>query len=81
MELDGVSLDDRFVRQLTTFLDRRLGHKLEQALFFSADVVALTHAERVAVLGALDRMPWEFEELRERFLAGDRWAETVRALG
>lgn len=80
MVLDGVSVDDRVVRQLVAFLDRPLGHKLEQALFFSAEVVALTHQERAAVLGALDRMPWEFEEVRERFLAGDSWAATARAL-
>ena len=80
MVLDGVSLDDRVVRRLTEFLERPVGHKLEQALFFSAEVVALTYAERVAVLAALDRMPWEFEELRERFLAGERWAETARIL-
>ena len=73
MVLDGVSLDERVVRELVAHLEKPLGQKLEQALFFSAEIVALTHAERDAVLAALDRMPWEFEEVRELLLAGDRW--------
>jgi hypothetical protein len=80
MVLDGVSLDDRVVRDLIAFLDRALGRKLELALFFSAKIVALTHEERLAVLAALDRAPWQWEEVRDLFLAGDRWAGTARSL-
>jgi hypothetical protein len=40
MVLDGVSLDDRVVRDLMAFLERPLGQKLEQALLFSARIVA-----------------------------------------
>ncbi len=76
MVLDGVSLDDRVVRELAAVVGKPLGTKLEQALFFSAEIVALTRVEKEAVLAALDRMPWEFEEVRERFLAGDRRGES-----
>ena len=72
MVLDGVSIDDRVVRQLAALVEKPLGHKLEQALFFSARVVALTARERAAVLAAFERLPWEYEEVRESFLAGDR---------
>ena len=80
MVLDGVSLDDRVVRDLMAFLERPLGQKLEQALFFSARIVALTHEERLAVLEALDRAPWAFEEVRELLLADDSWVGAARAL-
>ena len=80
MVLDGVSLDDRLVRNLTPFLERPLAKKLEQALFFSARIVALTHEERLAVLAALDRARWEWDEVRDLFLAGDRWAGSARSL-
>ena len=53
--LDGVSLDDRVVRDLMVLLERPLGKRLVPALFVSARIVALTHEERLAVLGALDR--------------------------
>jgi hypothetical protein len=79
MVLDGVALDDRVVRDLTAMVDRPLGRKLEQALFFSARIVALTHEEKLAILRALDGAPWEYEEVREHFLAADRWAEAARA--
>lgn len=72
MVLDGVSVDDRVVRRLATLVERPLGHKLEQALFFSARVVALTSAERAAVLAAFERLPWEYEDVRATFLEGDR---------
>ena len=80
MVLDGVSLDDRLVRDLIAFLERPLRRKLELALFFSAKIVVLTHEERLAVLAALDRAPWEWEVVRDRFLAGDRWAGSARSL-
>jgi hypothetical protein len=78
MVLDGVSLDDRVVRELTAILDGPLGRKLEQAQFFSAKIVALTHEERLAVLAALDRLPWEYEEVRGLFVASDRWPTGAR---
>ena len=80
MVLDGVLLDDRVVRDLKPFLERPLAKKLEQALFFSARIVALTHEERLAVLEALDRAPWAFEEVRELLLADHRWVGSARAL-
>jgi len=36
----------------------------------------LTFDERVAVLAALDRAPWEFEEVRELLLASESWSLT-----
>lgn len=75
MMLDGVSVDDRVVRELAALAEGALARKLEQALFFSAGIVALTSRERVALLAALDRLPWEFEEVRESFLAGDPWRD------
>ena len=80
MVLDGVSLDARAVHRLVTILDGPPRRKLVQALFFSAAVVALTHEERLAVLAALEGAPWEFEEVRDLFLAGDRWAGAAQAL-
>jgi hypothetical protein len=74
MVLEGVSLDDRVVHRLISILDGQLRRKLQQALFFSADIVALTFDERVAVLAALDRAPWEFEEIRELLLGGQSWS-------
>ena len=78
--LDGVSLDDRVVRELASVVGKPLGQKLEQALFFSAEIVALTRGERAEVLAALDRMPWEFEEIRKLLLAGERWGGCRLAL-
>ena len=78
--MDGVSLDDRVVRDLMAFLERPLAKKLEQALFFSAKIVALTHEERLAVVEAVDRAPSGFEEVRELLLADDRWVGAARAL-
>jgi hypothetical protein len=75
MVLDGVSLDDRVVRNLAAIVDKPLGQKLEQALFFSAEIVSLTFPERVAVLRALDGAPWEFEEVRELLMDGYLWCK------
>lgn len=75
MVLDGVSLDDRVVRNLATIVNRPLGEKLERALFFSAEIVALTFQERVAVLAALDQAP-DSEELRSRLMDGYLWCKT-----
>ncbi len=76
MMLDGVSLDARAVHRLASILDGPPRRKLEQALFFSAEVVALTFQERVAVLAALDRAPWEFDELRELLMDDYLWCKT-----
>jgi hypothetical protein len=70
MVLDGVSVDDRIVRRLAEVVERPLAHKLEQALFFSAEIVSLTPQERTAVLAAFERLPWEYDDVRESFLAG-----------
>ena len=63
MVLDGVSLENRVVRDLAAIVGRPLGQKLEQALFFSAEIVALTRGERAEVLAALDRTPWDSSRL------------------
>ena len=76
MVFDGVSLDDRDVRKLVAILDGELAHKLQHALLFSAEIVSLTFEERAAVFSALDRAPWEYEEIRELLLANDRWSHT-----
>ena len=79
MVLDGVSLENRVVRDLAAIVGRPLGQKLEQALFFSAEIVALTRGERAEVLAALDRTPWEFEEIRKLLLAGEGGGEPLGA--
>jgi uncharacterized protein (DUF1778 family) len=73
MMLEGVSLDVRAVHRLASILDGPPRRKLEQALFFSAEVVALTFQERMAVLAALDGAPWASDEIRELLLAGRSW--------
>jgi len=80
MVLDGVSIEDRVVRAIAAVAGKPLAQKLEQALFFSAEIVALTRGERAEVLAALDRMPWEFEEIRKLLLAGERWGGSRLAL-
>ena len=72
MVLDGVLLDDRVVRDLATIVNRPLGEKLQRALFFSAEVVALTFQERIAVLAALDEAP-DSEEVQARLMDGYLW--------
>ena len=51
MVLDGVSLEDRVVRALAAVVGRPLRQKLEQALFFSAEIVALTRGGKGGGLG------------------------------
>ena len=80
MLLDGVSVDDRVVRELAAILERPLAEKLDRALFFSAEIVALSRDERSAVLAALDRMPLGYDDVRDRLLASDRWREPRIAL-
>ena len=81
MVLDGVPIDDRVVRDIAAVVGKPLAQKLEQALFFSAEVVALTPTEKDAVLAALDRMPWEYEEVRELLLAGPSSSESHAMFG
>ena len=81
MVLDGVAVDDRVVREIAAVVGKPLAQKLEQALFFSAEVVALTRTEKDAVLAAVGRMPWEYEEVRELLLAGPRSGESHAGLG
>lgn len=76
MVLDGVSLDEQVVRELAAMVEKPLREKLERAMFFSAEIVALTFLERVAVLRALDGAPWRFEDVRERLLDCDTWCRT-----
>ena len=80
MVLDGVSLDHRDVHRLVTILDGQLSHKIQRALLYSAEIVTLSFDERAAVLAALDRAPWEYEEIRELLLANDRWSHTRAVL-
>jgi hypothetical protein len=77
MIIGGVWVDDRHVRKLVPILERSLGWRLEQALLFRAQVVALTREEKRAVLSALERVP-ELEEVRELLLADEQWSEEGR---
>jgi hypothetical protein len=77
MVLDGVLVDDRVVRELAAIVDRPLGQKLERALFFSAEIVALTREERETVMAALNRDHRESKDVRERLLTGARWGEVA----
>jgi len=81
MVLDGVPIEDRVVRAIAAVAGKPLAQKLEQALFFSAEVVALTRTEKDAVLAALDRMPWEYEEVRELLMAGPSSSASDAELG
>jgi hypothetical protein len=76
MVFDGVSLDDRDVQKLATILEGPLEIKLRQALLFSAEVVCLTFDERAAVFAALDRAPWDYEEIRDLLMTNDTWSHT-----
>jgi len=71
MLLDGVLVEDRVVRELTAIVNRRLAQRLQQALFFSAEIVALTREEKAEVIAALNR-DLESKDVRERFLTGPR---------
>jgi len=71
MLLDGVLVEDRIARELTANVNRPLGHRLQQALFFSAEIVALTRQEKAEVIAALNRNI-ESKDVRERFLTGPR---------
>ena len=73
MLLDGVPIDDALVRRLTAILGRPLSSKLEQALLFRAQIVALTRAEKAAILEALEKAPPDLEAVREQLSADPRW--------
>jgi len=73
MIMGGVWVDDVVVRRLAAKLERRpLGRKLEQALLFRAQVVAMTRDEKETVLSALEGAP-ELEDVRTLLLADDNW--------
>ena len=82
MIIGGVWIDDRHVRELAAIVDRPVGRRLEQALLFRAQIVAMTREEKRAVLSALDRAPANLEDVRELLLADESWREGGRgALG
>lgn len=73
MLLGGVPIDDQLVRRLTTILGRPVGDKLDRALLFRAQIVALTREEKIAILAALENAPTDLEPLRESLMADARW--------
>jgi len=73
MVLGGVPIEDQLVRRLTTVLGRPVADKLDRALLFRAQVVALTRDEKVAILTALEKAPPELERLRESLMADAGW--------
>jgi hypothetical protein len=73
MLLGGVPIDDELVRRLAAIVGRPLAGRLDQALLFRAQVVALTRDEKEAILAALVQAPPELEALRELLVADERW--------
>ena len=65
MNLAGVPVEDRLVRELAAMLDKPLRSKLEQALLFHSKVVGLSWSEREAVLAALEGASPALGEVRE----------------
>jgi len=78
MLLGGVPIDDRLVRRLSGILDRPLGNKLDHALLFRAQIVALTREEKEAILTALEKAPPELEPLRQLLIADAQWRRRGR---
>jgi len=75
MIMGEVWVDDDVVRRLAAMLERRpLGRRLEQALLFRAQVIAMTRNEKEDVLAALARAP-ELEDVHDLLLADDNWRE------
>jgi len=72
MLLGGVAIDDRLVRRVATIVDRPLASKLDQALLFRAQIVALTVDEKKAILAALEKAP-ELEPVRELLIEDEQW--------
>jgi len=75
MIIGGVWVDDRHVREIAAIVKRPVGWRLEQALLFRAQVVAMTRDEKRAVLSALEQAPAELEEVRALLLADENWRE------
>jgi hypothetical protein len=73
MLLGGVPVDDQLVRLLTMVLGRPVGDKLDRALLFRAQIVALTRDEKMAILEALEKAPPDLEPLRESLMADAQW--------
>lgn len=74
MVLGGVPIDDRLVRRLAAHVGSPLGSKLDHALLFRAQIVALTRNEKEAILAALESAPHELDELRELLRADENWS-------
>jgi hypothetical protein len=55
------------------------GAKLEQAVLFRAQIVAMTRDEKTSVLAALERAPAELAEVRELLFADENWREGRRS--
>ena len=73
MVIGGVWVDDRHLRELVPILERSVGRRLEQALLFRAQFIALTSDEKRAVLAALERGSAELNDVRELLLADENW--------
>ena len=73
MLLGGVAIDDRLVRRLAVLVGRPLANKLDHALLFRAQIVALTVDEKKAILAALEKAPPELEPVRELLVADAQW--------
>ena len=71
--IGGVWVEDRHVRALAAIVDGPVARRLEQALLFRAQVVAMTRDGKKAVLSALERAPADLDELREVLLANEDW--------
>ena len=72
MLLGGAPIDD----QLASPIGRPVGSKLDRALLFRAQVVALvalTRDEKEAILSALEKPPPELEPVREVLMADAQW--------
>ena len=79
MMIGGVWVDDRHVRALAAIVDRPVRRKLEQAVLFRAQIVAMTRDEKTAVLAALERAPAELAEVRELLFADENWRDGRRS--
>jgi hypothetical protein len=73
MLLGGVPVEDHVVRRLATILGRPVRNRLDQALAFRAQFVALTREEKRAILNALETAPPDLEPIRELLLADENW--------
>ena len=73
MVLGGVTVDDRFVRDLAGIVAEPLRGKLERALLFRAKVIGLSPEEKEAVLIALEHAPPEMLEVRGILMTDIGW--------